>query len=143
MKIYFAASMTRHRDMLPVYQSIVGVIEDLGHTVTSKHVVEEKTTEGDWQREYKPHELYLREMHRLQASDILVADVTTPSWGTAFLIDAALDQHKPLICLYYGLDEDSVPLMLRGNQAINLHLYNEDSIREILSAFFPRIDSGF
>ncbi len=142
MQVYFGASISRYRKLLPVYQSIVAIIEDLGHTVLSKHVIQEKTTKGDWQKQYCPQELFYRELHRLQRADVLVAEVTTPSWGTAFLIEAAIQNHKPLLCLYYGLDERSVPLMLRGHTAINLHLYTEDSVRSLLAKFFSGINSG-
>ena len=44
MNVYFGAAITRYRKLLPVYRSVVSIIEDLGHEVLSKHVVDPKLT---------------------------------------------------------------------------------------------------
>jgi len=138
MRVYFGASITRYRKLLPVYQSIVFIIEDLGHQVTSKHVIEDKTTQGDWQKDYNPQQLFQREVKRLKESDVFVAELTTPSWGTAFIMEECLKLKKPLLTLHYGLDVDKVPLMLRGNKKLNIQIYTEDNVRVILSKFLSR-----
>lgn len=121
--------------MLPVYQSIVDIIESLSHEVTSKHVIKEETTEGNWQKEYNPQQLFQREVDRLKEADLMIAELTTPSWGTMFLIEECLKRKKPLLALYYAHSLENVPLMLRGHPDLDVKMYTEDNIRGILTKF--------
>jgi nucleoside 2-deoxyribosyltransferase len=99
MKVYFGASITLDRSRLPIYQEIAKEIETLGHQITSQHVVDPGLTEGEWQKQYVPKELFKRETDRLDKSDVMIAEVTSPSWGTAFLIEYALNHGKPVLAL--------------------------------------------
>lgn len=141
MKVYFSAAITRYRKLLPLYQSLVGIIEDLGHEVISKHVVDIKTTKGDWIPTYDPKSLWDREMDRLKEADALVSEITTPAFGVAFLIDEFLKMKKPLISMYYALphQKDHLPLMLRGKPGINFQIYTEENARAVLQKFFDGI----
>ena len=132
MKIYFGASITYNRSMLPVYKLIVKEITDLGHKVTSEHVVDPNLTKGDWQSKYNPSELFLRETNRLDNSDMMVADVTSPSWGTAFLIEHALENKKPALAVFYGDEEQPLPLMIKGHPELYVEHYNEENIHAVL-----------
>ena len=138
MKVYFSAAMTRYRKMLPMYMSLAEIIKDLGHTITSQHVVDPQTTEGEWIRDYKPDQLWRREVERLQQSDVLISEVTTPSYGVAFMMDESINLKKPQLSLYYALpfQVDDLPLMLRGKPEINFHIYTEENARFVLSEFF-------
>lgn len=118
--------------MLPIYKMIVKEITDLGHQVTSEHVVDPNLTKGDWQSKYNPSDLFLRETNRLDESDMMVADVTSPSWGTAFLIEHALGKNKPVLALFYGDDEQPLPLMIKGHPELYVEHYNEENIHAVL-----------
>ena len=139
MKIYFAAAMTYYRDMLPMYQSICRKIEELGHEILSKHVLAEKTTEGSWERDYDPQKLFQREAGRIKEADVIVAELTTPSWGTAFLIEEAIRQKKTILSLYYGDYEGKVPLMLRGHPHLGLKIYTEENLGKLIENFFKNL----
>ncbi|MBI5151864.1 MAG: hypothetical protein HZA34_04900 [Candidatus Pacebacteria bacterium] len=141
MNIYFSAAMTRYRKMLPMYMSLAEIIKDLGHTITSHHVIDPKTTDGDWIRQYKPEQLWQREVERLQNSDVLISEVTTPSYGVAFMMDEALNMKKPQLSLYYALpfQQDNLPLMLRGKPGIYFQMYTEDTARVVISDFFKSL----
>jgi len=140
MKIYLSASLSRYRKLLPVTQDIARIIEELGHNIVSKHVVDPKTTaDPKWEESYNPKQLFNREMKRLISSDALVAEVTTPSYGGGFLVEKCVQMKKPLICLHYGLDKKNATLMLQGHPDINLQMYTEDTIRDVLKKFFATV----
>lgn len=141
MNVYFSAAMTRYRKMLPIYMSLAEIIKDLGHTITSQHVVDPKTTEGEWISNYKPAELWKRELDRLHQSDVLISEVTTPSFGVAFMMDEAILMKKPQLSLYYALpfQENDLPLMLRGKPGVNFTIYTEDTARAVLNDFFQKV----
>lgn len=141
MKVYFSASMTRYRKMLPLYISLTKIITDLGHEITSQHVVDPQITDGEWVKEYNPEKLWKREIDRLQNSDILISEVTTPSYGVAFMMEEALKQSMPLLSLYYALpfQMEELPLMLRGKPGINFQIYTEETARYTLKSFFDSV----
>jgi hypothetical protein len=142
MKVYFSASLSRYRGLLPLTSDIASMIEELGHIVTSKHVIRDKTTEGEWQDRYDPRRLYEREMRRLATSDVLISEATTPSFGAGFLVQMAISMGKPLLTLHFGEHEKKAPLMLRGNPSINLNLYTEDTIKHTLKSFFQEVSDS-
>ena len=121
---------------MPVTSDIAHMIEDLGHSVTSRHVVKKETTDGAWEKRYDPRRLFEREMRRLATSDILIAEVTTPSYGGGFLIETALTIGKPVLSLHYGDNLEEAPLMLRGHPHLNLQMYTEENVRGVLKKFF-------
>lgn len=141
MKVYFSAAMTRYRKLLPVYMSLSKIIEDLGHEITSGHVIKAQTTEGDWIKKYDPDKVWESETKRLKDSDILISEVTTPSYGVAFMMEEALKRGVPQLSLYYALpfQGDNLPLMLRGKPDINFQIYTEDNARVVLKKFFDSI----
>lgn len=142
MKVYFSASLSKYRGLLPLTSDIAHIIEDLGHEITSKHVIKPETTLGEWEKKYDPRALYEREMRRLATSDVLITEATTPSFGAGFLVEAAHAIGKPVLTLHYGDRDEMVPLMLRGNPSLNLHLYTEDNIRQILTNFFQELEQA-
>lgn len=127
--------------MLPMYMSLAQIIEGLGHKITSEHVIDPKTTEGDWISTYKPDELWQREAGRLKDSDVLISEVTTPSFGVAFMMDEAIKLNKPQLSLYYALpfQEDSLPLMLKGKPGVNFQIYTEEDAKVVLTNFFTTL----
>ncbi len=140
MKVYYNASLSRYRELLPVTKDMGRIIEELGHVITSRHVLKPETTEGNWEDQYEPRRLFEREMRRLANSDVLITEATTPSYGGGFIIQTAFSLGKPLLTLHYGLEEKNATLMLRGHPWINLHMYTEDTIRDVLKSFFKEVE---
>src|SRR4030067_1050628 len=140
MKVYFSASLSKTQNLMPVKQDLAQIITDLSHVITSQHVLDPETTaKSDWEHDYEPAELYRREIERLEEAEVLVTEVTVPSFGAAFLIDKMLELKKPLLTLHFG-DWQHGPLMLRGRaKEINLHIYTEDTAREIIKQFFKNL----
>jgi len=118
--------------MLPVYQRMVAELKKLGHEVLSEHVVDPTLTEGDWQQQYQPADLFKRETDRLDKADAMVAEVTMPSWGTAFLMEHALDHNKPVLALFYQENEQPLPLMIAGHPELYVRHYDEHNIKTVL-----------
>jgi dTMP kinase len=129
MKIYFGASVTFDRSMLPVYRKIVTILKELGHEVLSEHVVDPKLIPGAGLTAEK---LFQKETKAIEEADVMVAEVTSPSWGTAFLMEHALEKNKPVLALFYQEVEQPLPLMIKGHPELYLEHYDEDSVRTIL-----------
>lgn len=129
MKVYFGASFTYDRSMLPMYQEIVKNLKKLGHEVISEHVVKEETELGDG---LQAQELFNREAILINEADVMVAEVTAPSWGTAFLIEHALSEGKPVLALYYKDAEMPLPMMIEGHPELYVAHYSRGNIRTVM-----------
>lgn len=129
MKVYFGASFSLDRSMLPMYQEVVKNLKKLGHEVVSEYVVNPATKLGDG---LPAQDLFKRETVIIDKADVMIADVTMPSWGTAFLIEHALAEGKPVLALYYKEAEMPLPMMIEGHPELYVAHYSKGNIRTIL-----------
>ncbi|MFH2085203.1 MAG: hypothetical protein ABII21_00195 [bacterium] len=129
MKLYFSASISPDRSLLPIYQQIVMELKKLKHNVLSEHVVDQDLKLGDG---LTPKELFERETKTIDLAEAVVAEVTTPSWGTAFLIEYALNHGKPVLALYYKEAAMPLPMMIEGHPDLYVAHYSKGNVRTIL-----------
>ncbi|MFH1244828.1 MAG: hypothetical protein V1487_04645 [bacterium] len=129
MKVYFAAAVSIDRTMLPVYREIVSEITRLGHRLVNEHVVDPQMPVGD---NLSASALYKRETILIDQAEAVIADVTKPSWGTAFLIEHAIASDKPVLALYYKDAEVPLPMMIEGHPEVYVAHYTKGNIRTVL-----------
>ena len=129
MRVYYGASISLDRSLLPVYKKAVSELKRLGHEVLSEHVVDPNLQVGEG---LSPRELFEKEKERIDKAEVMVADVTTPSWGTAFLIEYALDAGKPVLALYYEDAEMPLPMMIEGHPELYIAHYTKGNIKSVL-----------
>jgi dTMP kinase len=129
MKVYFAAAVTIDRAMLPVYRQIVEEIKRLGHTLVNAHVVDPDMPVGD---NLSASALYKRETILIDKAEALIADVTMPSWGTAFLMEHAISTGKPALALYYKEADKPLPMMIEGHPEVYVAHYTKSNIRTVI-----------
>lgn len=129
MKIYFGASISLNRDFLPKYQQIVKTIKQLGHEVLSEYVVDPKLKIG---LGLTPEKLFTKETKTIEKADLMIAEVTVPSWDTAFLMEHALKRTKPVLALYYKDNGNHIPMMIAGHPKLYADSYDEDNLTSIL-----------
>ena len=115
--------------MLPVYDEVVANIKKLGHEVVSEHVTNPLTPIGDG---LSPKELFERESKLIANADCMVADVTLPSWGTAFLMEHALSLGKPVLALFYKEAATPLPFMIAGHPDLYVAHYSKGNIKTVL-----------
>lgn len=137
MKVYFGASITLSRDLLPVYQRIVSEIKKQGHQVLSEHVVDPDLKIKDGKRARK---IFADETKKIEQADLMIAEVTEPSWGTAFLIEHGLEHKKPVIALFYKDAPHELPPMVAGHPELFVDHYDEDNIGSVLRHFFKFVE---
>lgn len=129
MKVYFSASITLDRSLAPLYQQVVGELKKLKHTVLSEYVA---AREDGPDKGIAPSELFRRETNLIDRADVVVAEVTKPSWGTAFLVEHALSTGKPVLALYYKDAEVPLPMMIEGHPELYVAHYSRGNVRTIL-----------
>lgn len=133
MKVYFGAAITLSRKLLPQYQKIVEIIKKQGHRVLSEYVVDPKLKIGDG---LSPEDLFARETETIEKADVMIAEVTTASWGTPLLMSHALNHGKPVLALFYKDAKQKIPIMIKGHPELYSESYDEDNIRLLLKKYF-------
>jgi dTMP kinase len=129
MKIYFGASISLGRKYLNQCRRIVKAIKFLGHHVLSEYVVDPNLVAGVG---LKPVELFKRETGRIEKADLMIAEVSQASWGTAFLMEHALKHNIPVLALYYQDNHAKLSPMVAGHPELYLVSYDEDNLKTVL-----------
>jgi nucleoside 2-deoxyribosyltransferase len=111
MKIYFACSISGGRQDEGVYQKMVQVLLSMGMDVPSAHISETGIEQIDGLEEAS--DIYQRDVNWIEESDLLIAEVSTPSHGVGYEIAYALNLSKPVFCLYN--QGEVVSKMITGN----------------------------
>jgi nucleoside 2-deoxyribosyltransferase len=134
MKVYFACSIIGGRQDEEIYQRLVQLLQELGVEVPTAHIAETGIEEIDAQ--VNAPDIYHRDVAWIEESDLLVAEVSTPSHGVGYEIGYALGQGKPVLCLHR--DDTLVSKMITGNPHPLLQVAGYSSAEEA-----DRILKGF
>jgi dTMP kinase len=116
--------------MVPMYQQIASELERLKHKVSSEGGVMDPSFKPP--EDVNPAHIFAEAAKRIDESDAMVAEVTKPSWGTAFLIEHALAAGKPVLALYYKEAEMPLPMMIEGHPELYVAHYTKGNVRTVL-----------
>lgn len=135
MKIYFAGSIRGGRDDKELYLQLIQHLAQYGQVLT-EHVGDGNLTEfgedgpsDEW--------IYNRDINWVRQSDVLVAEVSTPSLGVGYEIGKAEDMNKKMLCLYRNQQNKRLSAMINGNPNVKIARYEtlEDAVNHIDSFF--------
>ena len=136
MKIYFACSITGGRQDEARYQKIVDALLTDNHQVPTAGLAspEVMKLEGI----VDPTDVYERDTGWIRESEVLIAEVSTPSHGVGYEIGYALHLSKPVICLH----QEGIPVskMILGNKDSNLHTFAYNNVEDALHFIRTQLD---
>ncbi len=135
MKIYFAGSICGGRDDKELYLRLIQHLAKYGQVLT-EHVGDQNLSDlgeeglsDDW--------IYNRDLSQVQESDVLVAEVSTPSLGVGYEIGKAEDMNKRILCLYRPQNGKRLSAMIAGSPDITKAEYRTlDGAKKIIDDFF-------
>jgi len=131
MKIYFAGSIRGGRNDKEFYLRLILYLQQHGDVLT-EHVGNQGLTfigeEG-----LTDEAIYDRDMAWLQATDVVVAEVSTPSLGVGYEIAKAESLGKPILCLWRNDQNRRLSAMIGGSRKIKKEAYDtfEEAIKAI------------
>ncbi|MEK7083833.1 MAG: nucleoside 2-deoxyribosyltransferase [Patescibacteria group bacterium] len=132
MNIYFAGAIRGGRAEQPKYEEFVRILKQHG-TVCSEHVGDE-TISAYGETDLVAEEIHERELKVLEKSDVVVAEVTTPSLGVGYLIAQAEKMGKRILAFYHGQDSLKLSAMIKGNAHVDVHMYERlEDVERILA----------
>lgn len=138
MKIYFAGSIRGGREDLDLYYSLIEYLKHFGE-VLSEHVGESNLTSSGEEGE-DDHMIHNRDMDWLMTSDLIIAEVSTPSIGVGYEIGRAIENQKPILCLYRQDAEKELSAMIGGSQELTVITYqNFETAKDAINTFMTNL----
>ena len=135
LKIYFACSIRGGREDNKLYAKIIEEISKYGKVLTecfgNKDLIEHLSDQ----------DIFLRDSLWIEESDVLVAEVSTPSLGVGYEICESEYTNKKILCLYREQEDRKLSAMINGNPNLVVIKYKtfEDLVDKI-KEFFETID---
>ena len=130
MKIYFGFTVAGDRSAIDVARKAVQVLEEHGHEVLTRHLVDENAWEAD--RLISPQEVYRRDMAWLEQCQLFIAEVSGSSFGLGFETGYLLGATNKKVILFYRREvEHKVSLLISGNTHANCTLVPYGTDREV------------
>jgi nucleoside 2-deoxyribosyltransferase len=130
MKIYFGFTVAGDRSAIDTARQVVRLLEELGHQVLTRHLVDDNAWEAD--RQISAQEVYRRDMAWLEQCNLFIAEVSGSSFGlgfeTGYLLGAT---NKRVILLYRREMEKKVSLLITGNSHPNCTLVPYHDVEEV------------
>jgi nucleoside 2-deoxyribosyltransferase len=126
VNIYFACAIVGGRQDEAVYQHLVDALLADGHEVPTAI-----NAGSGWQTlEGSPDtgEVYRRDTAWIEASQAMVAEVSTPSHGVGYEVGYALERGKQVLCLHRRIV--TVSKMLTGNSMPGLQVSGYEEVAE-------------
>jgi nucleoside 2-deoxyribosyltransferase len=121
MKIYFGVTVAGDRSAIDTARKVVQLLEQLGHEVLTRHLVDDNAWESD--RSISARDVYRRDMAWLEQCELFIAEVSGSSFGlgfeTGFLLGAT---NKRVVLLYRREVEQRISLLISGNAHENCTL---------------------
>jgi len=116
MKIYFSASIRGGVVDKKMCDELVELLGNYGEVLQERNALD-----------MTDEEIYERDMVWLRESDVLVAEITTPSLGVGYEIAYAEILNKPVLCLYQELPGKRLSAMISGDKKLKIVNYKEVS----------------
>lgn len=139
MTIYFTASTAGHRKKRKQYEEIIKVFEKMGHKVVTSF------TPGEvWEKRKPrdPQKVYKQTKEGIDEADLVIAEMTNPSFGVGYRLNYALAHNKYALVLYpQGLGVLAKSPLWEGNPSefLTKKSYSMKNVKEILKNYFESI----
>lgn len=138
MKIYFAGSIRGGRQDAALYEQIIQFLKSFGEVLT-EHVGDLTLSSlGD----DGPNDQFIhdRDLQWLQASDVIVAEVTAVSMGVGYEIGRAVEMGKPVLCLFRESASVNLSAMIAGCKKLEVANYaGIDEAKEVIQNFLQNL----
>lgn len=141
VKIYFCGSIRGGRGMARTYDKLITMLQDFGEVLT-EHIGEDNVIMSESESHSDEH-IYSRDMSWLAESDVVIAEVTTPSLGVGYELGYAVEVNKPVLCLYREGAERRLSAMITGCPDLTIVKYKEvEELATPIGKFIAALPSG-
>ena len=140
MRIYFSASITGSREQAHIYHQIIEYRQQYGEVLTEFVADQAYTAQGEQQ--LAPEAVYRRDMDFIDGCQVVVAEVTVPSFGVGVEVARSSMQGKPVLALYQPAEGRRLSAMIAGNPNVTVAEYRTlEEAKGRIDHFFDGIAS--
>lgn len=137
MKIYFAGSIRGGRDDKDIYRQMIEVLSKYG-TVLTEHIGN-SDLDLSGEKNKTDEFIYNRDMDWVKESDVIIAEVSTPSLGVGYELGSAEAMGKNIVCLYREQEGKRLSAMIAGNNNMKIEKYQTiEDFENIIEKFFNK-----
>jgi nucleoside 2-deoxyribosyltransferase len=123
LKIYFAGSIRGGREDAALYFKTIRELQEYGEVLT-EHVGDD-TLLSTGERNLSDKDIHDRDLGWITTSDIVIAEVSTPSLGVGYEIAYALSLGKQICCLFNAGKGRRLSAMIRGSRGLTIIDYQD------------------
>ena len=135
MTIYFADSIRGGRGDQAIYEQIIELLNQHGTVLTEHFGDASLSSAGEALDDCDIHD---RDLAWLRQSDVLIAEVTTPSLGVGYEIGRAVEWGKRVICFYRPTEGRRLSGMIAGCAGVVVREYSDAAqLPSILKELLP------
>ena len=117
MQIYLACTVRGDRGAIRVTRQLADLIEQLGHTVLTRHLLLDDADAQEGQLSERA--VFERDLRWLEAADVLIAEASGSSYGVGFevgyVIGRAAQTGQRVLLLYDAARRPFVSRLIAGN----------------------------
>ena len=137
IKMYFACSVRGGRDDGHLYEQLVRFLRKKGEILTEFNIDKDLTSFGT---PGATTDTYKRDMKMLEQSEVMVAEITTPSLGVGYEIAKAEELDIPVLALYRPQTDRNLSAMIDGNPEVAVMKYKEIyQAKQAINKFLEKI----
>jgi len=141
MRIYFGFTVAGDRSTVETARRMVQCLEDLGHQVLTRHLVNEDARAAD--RLLGPQAVYQRDMAWLGQCDLFIAEASGSSFGVGFEAGFLLGATRTEVILFYALTAiDKMSFLITGNTHPNCTLVPYANLGEVEAFLKAHVGRG-
>ena len=140
MRIYFSGSITGGREQAHIYHHIIEHLQKYGEVLTE--FVADNTYTQLGEQQLAPEAIYRRDIDFIDRCQVVVAEVTVPSFGVGVEVARASMQGKPVLALYQPAEGRRLSAMIAGNPKVTVAEYRTlEEAKARIDHFFDGIAS--
>jgi hypothetical protein len=136
MNVFFAGSVQGLPRLADTYRTVLDAAKKHGDTVLPSWIVKKLSSSDKGAEDARA--TLLQQVQLIQQCDVMIAEVSTPSFGIGYLMGQALTHHKPILCMYPKAgDLKLLSDFVKGNTSslITLQRYDKKNIESITLKF--------
>lgn len=141
MKIYFAASFSGKKLYEENYRAIVFELQNLGHQVIHEYLFERSKEDFNKQTEEEKRVRQRNLLEWKRDSDVVVVEVSTPSFGLGQEIEDAIRFKKPILAIHIPEVKPHI-LTVGAEDLIFITPYTLSSLNEVLKENLEMLSLG-
>jgi len=132
-KVYFACSIRGGRDDAEWYGELVGIAKKYSEVLTEIFADKKLTADG---MQKPTGEIWSNDIKWIGQADAIIAEVTNPSLGVGYEINAAEKMGKPVLCLFRPENGRKLSAMISGSPGTSVFEYTDLATAEHAIATF-------